>query len=72
MQKGVLLLLLVALLLSLGIRQVIGQQEDGEGFSSQQVMSKLDAVMASQQEILKKLDEIKQDLAVIQVRATKR
>ena len=67
MRAKVFLVLLAAILIfALGIQLSFCAEED-----TAKIISKLDEVLANQAEILKQFDGIKQELAIIKIRATR-
>ncbi len=64
--KIALVLIVTALVFILGIQMGLSAEED-----SARIISKLDKVLANQAEIFRQFDEIKQELNVIKIRATR-
>ena len=71
--KGKIVFVLVAalLILAVGIQVGVSKEEDVSGLDSARIMRKLSEILANQAEILKQFDEVKQELAVIKIRATR-
>ena len=65
-EKVIFILIAIALIFIPGIKMGVNAAED-----SARVISKLDKVLANQAEMFKQFDEIKQELKVIKIRATR-
>ncbi len=72
MQRKVFSVLVAALLiLALGIQLGLCKQEEKAVSDAAKIMRKLNEILANQAEILKQFSEVKQELAVIKIRATR-
>ncbi len=71
--KGKIVFVLVAALLifALGIQPGVSKEEDAAVSDAAKIMRKLNEILANQAEILKQFSEVKQELAVIKIRATR-
>jgi len=71
--KGKIVFVLVAVLLifALGTELGLSKEKETAASDSAKIMRKLSEVLANQAEILKQFDEVKQELAVIKIRATR-
>lgn len=71
--KGKIVFVLVAalLILALGTELGLSKEKETAVSDSAKIMRKLNEVLANQAEILKQFDEVKQELAVIKIRATR-
>ena len=74
MGKMIVTVLLIAILaFSLGVQQIgLAQDQEKEKVDTGRIMRKLEQVTANQEEIFKQFEEIKRELAVIKVRASRR
>jgi hypothetical protein len=71
--KGKIVFVLVATLLifALGIQPGVSKEEDAAVPDSAKIVRRLNEILANQAEILKQFSEVKQELAVIKIRATR-
>ena len=71
--KGKIVFVLIAalLILALGTQVGVSKEEDAAGLDTAKIMRKLNEILANQAEILKQFGEVKQELAVIKIRATR-
>ena len=70
-RKGVIILVATVLIFALGIQAGLSKEKEESALDTNRVIRKLDEVLANQAEILKQFEEIKQELGVIKVRATR-
>ena len=70
-RKGVIILVATVLIFALGIQAGLSKEKEKTALDTDRVIRKLDEVLANQAEILKQFEEIKQELQVIKVRATR-
>ena len=69
--KIVFVLIAVLLILALGTQVGVSKEEDAAVSDSARIMRKLNEILANQAEIFKQFSEVKQELAVIKIRATR-
>ncbi|MCQ9208644.1 MAG: hypothetical protein NG712_04620 [Omnitrophica bacterium] len=69
-KKTVLILAATLLILALGMQTGFSQEQEIE-LDARKIMHKLDEVLANQAEILEQFEEIRQELAIIRVRASR-
>ena len=62
----------IVLVLVLGPEVGFGREKEAQELSAGEVLRELDKILNNQDEIFKQLEEIKQELAVIKVRASRR
>jgi len=70
-RKIVFVLVALALISALGTQVVLSKEKQAPALDTSKIVRKLDEVLANQAEILKKFEEIKQELAIIKVRASR-
>ena len=69
--KAVPILIAALLIFALGIQPGVSKEEDAAVSDAAKIMRKLNEVLANQAEILKQFSEVKQELAIIKIRATR-
>ena len=70
-RKIIFVLVALALISALGTQVVFSKEKQAPALDTSKIVRKLDEVLANQAEILKKFEEIKQELAIIKVRASR-
>lgn len=70
-KKVILVLVAIALIFALGMPTGFSRDEEKVTLDSTAIIAKLDEVLANQVEILAEFDEIKQELRIIKVRASR-
>ena len=65
------ILVAIVLIFALGIQVGLSKEREKPALDANRVMRKLDEVLANQAEILKQFEEIKQELAIIRIRASR-
>jgi len=72
-KKKVMLILIAALLISaLGTQVGLSKEKEAAAIDTAEIMHKLNEILANQAEALEQFAEIKQELAIIKVRASRR
>ncbi len=72
MQRKVSIVLLAVVFISvMGTQAVLGKDKEDTAIDTVEIMDKFDAVLANQAELLKQIAEIKQELAIIKIRASR-
>ncbi len=70
-KRIVILLAAIVLILALGIQVGLSKGKEEAALDTSKIMRKLNEVLANQAEMFKQFDEIKQELVVIKVRASR-
>lgn len=70
-KKVILVLVAIALIFALGMPTGFSREKEKATLDSTAIIAKLDEVLANQVEILAEFDEIKQELRIIKVRASR-
>ena len=65
----VIVLVATVLIFALGIQMGLGKEESA--LDKSEIMRKLDKILVNQAEILKEFAEVKQELAIIKIRASR-
>ena len=70
-KKATLILIAMLLIFVLGTQAGFSKEKAETDFDAARVIGKLDQVLTNQAEILEQFEQIKQELAVIKIRATR-
>ncbi len=70
-RKIIFVLVALALISALGTQVVLSKEKQAPALDTSKIVRKLDEALSNQAEILKKFEEIKQELAIIKVRASR-
>lgn len=70
-KKVILVLVAIALIFALGMPTGFSREKEKATLDSTAIIAKLDEVLANQVEILAEFDEIKQELRIIKIRASR-
>lgn len=70
--KMTIVLIATVLILAVGLQVGLSQTQKASGLDTDRIIHKLDEILANQTQMLKRFDEVKKELAIIKVRASRR